>query len=109
MKKITGVVALSLLIAMSLPTSATAGVKKGQRIYKKHFYKKCKFSGVMFSRHHLQAEWEKIYESGKLPEEAKKICPNLAIETIKKEWWKEIYAYSVKYAKDGVPPNGCND
>ncbi len=109
MRKIIGTMALSLCISMSIPTHSMAGVKKGQRIYKKYFYKKCKFSGVMFSRNHLQAEWEEIYEAGKLPEEAKNICPNLAIETIKKEWWKEIYAYAVKYAKDGVPPNGCND
>lgn len=109
MRKTIGAVALSLCISMSIPTNSMAGVKKGQRIYKKHFYKKCKFSGVMFSRNHLQAEWEEIYETGKFPEEAKNICPNLAIETIKEEWWKEIYAYAVKYAKDGVPPNGCND
>ena len=30
-------------------------------------------------------------------------------ETIEKKYWKDIYAYAVKYAKDGVPPNGCND
>lgn len=109
MKKITGFVALVLLLSMTLPTVSIAGEKKGQRLYKKHFYKKCGFSGVLFSRHHLQAEWEEIYESGKLPEEAKRICPALNIAKIDKKWWKDISAYSVKYAKDGVPPNGCND
>ena len=109
MRKVIGVVALSLLISMSIPTSSMAGVKKGQRIYKKKFYKKCGFSGVIFARHHLQGEWEHIYETGKFPEEAKNICPKLTIETIEKKYWKDIYAYSVKYAKDGVPPNGCND
>jgi len=63
----------------------------------------------MFARHHLQAEWEDIYETGKFPEEAKNICPKLTTEAIEKKYWKDIYAYSVKYAKDGVPPNGCND
>ena len=36
------------------------------------FYKKCGFSGVVFARHHLQEEWEELYETGKLSEEAKK-------------------------------------
>lgn len=109
MKKVTGFVALILLISMILPTISMAGVKKGQRLYKKNFHKKCGFSGVIFARHHLQAEWENIYEIGKFPEEAKNICPNLVIETIEKKYWKDIYEFSVKYAKDGVPPNGCND
>lgn len=109
MKKVTGVIALVLLISMTLPTISMAGVKKGQRLYKKNFHKKCGFSGVIFARHHLQAEWENIYETGKFPEEAKNICPNLALETIEKKYWKDIYEFSVKYAQDGVPPNGCND
>jgi len=109
MRKVIGVVALSLLISMSIPTSSMAGVKKGQRLYKKHFHKTCGFSGVMFARHHLQAEWEDIYETGKFPEEAKNICPKLTTEAIEKKYWKDIYEFSVKYAKDGVPPNGCND
>lgn len=98
-----------LLLSMSLPISSAASVKKGQRIYKKHFYKKCGFSGVVFARHHLQAEWEDLYENDKLSEEAKNICPTLNIEQIEEKWWEDILDYSVKYAKDGVPPNGCND
>lgn len=98
-----------LLLSMILLTTATASVKKGQRLYKKHFYKKCGFSGVVFARHHLQEEWEELYETGKLSEEAKNICPKLNIEQIEEKWWKDIHEYSVKYAKDGVPPNGCND
>lgn len=109
MRKVIGVVALSLLISMSIPTSSMAEVTKGQRLYKKKFYKKCGFSGVMFARHHLQAEWEDIYETGKFQEEAKNICPKLTIETIETKYWKDIYEFSVKYAKDGIPPNGCND
>lgn len=109
MKKLMGIVALSLLISIVIPTNVMAGVIKGQRIYKKMFYKKCGFSGIMFARHHLQEEWEDIYEKGQFAEEAKKICPKLATGTIKEKDWKEIYVYSVKYAKDGVPPNGCND
>lgn len=105
MRKVIGVVAILLLIS----TSSMAGAKQGQRLYKKNFHKKCGFSGVMFARNHLQAEWENIYESGKFPEKAKNICPKLDVETIEKKQWKDLYEFSVKYAKDGVPPNGCND
>ena len=109
MKKIMSASALALLIASAIPTIATADIKKGQRIYKKHFYKKCGFSGVVFSRNHLQAEWEEIYEEGNYPQEAKRICPEIELGKIKDQWWKDLYDYSVEYAKDGVPPNGCND
>ena len=109
MRKVMGVVAILMLISMSISTSSMAGVKKGQRIYKKNFNKTCGFSGVMFARHHLQAEWEDIYETGKFSEEARNICPKLNVETIEEKQWKDLYDFSVKYAKDGVPPNGCND
>jgi len=109
MRKVIEVVVVLLLMSMSISTSSMAGVKKGQRIYKKNFRKTCRFSGVIFARHHLQAEWENIYETGKFPEEAKNICPKLNMETTEEKWWKDLYVFSVKYAKDGVPPNGCND
>jgi len=109
MRKIIEVIAILLLISMSISISSMAGVKKGQRIYKKNFHKTCGFSSVIFARHHLQAEWENIYETGKFPEEAKNICPKLNVEIIEEKQWKDLYEFSVKYAKDGVPPNGCND
>jgi len=109
MRKIIQVVTILLLISMSISTSSIAGEKQGQRLYKKKFHKECGFSGVTFARHYLSAEWENIYEAGKFPEEAKNICPNLNIERIEKRQWKDVYEFSVKYAKDGVPPNGCND
>jgi len=109
MRKIIAVVAVSLLVSMSIPTISMAGAKKGQRIFKKNFQKTCGFSGVSFARHHLQEEWDKIYTNGTFPEEAKNICPELNLEKIKKSAWEDVYAFSVKYAKDGVPPNGCND
>jgi len=103
-KKIIGIVTLSLLVSMSIPTFTFADAKKGQKIFKKKFRKSCGFSGVRFSRNHTQAEWEKIYENGKFQEEAKKICPRLKIEKVKKSWWPHIYDFSHKYARDGIVP-----
>jgi len=104
MKKLLTVLALSFFIAASMPTMASAGVKKGQKLFKKKFRKKCGFSGVRFARNHTQAEWENIYDKGKFPAEAKKICPRLDLKKIKSKWWKDIYKFSKKYASDGVVP-----
>ncbi len=103
-KKIMTIVALALFVMVSMPTAATAGASKGQKLFKKKFRKKCRFSGVRFARNHTQAEWEKIYDNGKFPEEAKEICPRLKLDKIKASWWEPVYEFSVKYAKDGVVP-----
>ena len=104
MKKIMTIVILALFVTVSMPTVATAGASKGQKIFKKKFRKKCGFSGVRFARNHTQAEWEDIYNAGKFPEETKNICPRLKLDKIKASWWKEVYEFSVTYAKDGVVP-----
>jgi hypothetical protein len=87
-----------------MPTLAVAGAKKGQKLFKKKFRKKCGFSGVRFARNHTQSEWEEIYDNGNFPQEAKKICPRLKLKKIKPSWWQHVYEFSEKYAKDGVVP-----
>jgi len=106
LRKIIGMVTLGLLVSMTVPTvsMAAASAKKGQKIFKKKFRKSCGFSGVRFARNHTQAEWEHIYDSGKFQAEAKKICPRLKIEKIKKSWWPHVYEFSHKYASDGMVP-----
>lgn len=104
MKKMLTILALAFFVTTAMPTVASASVKKGQKIFKKKFRKKCGFSGVRFSRHHTQAEWEELYDDGNFPKEAKKICPRLKVEKIKKGWWKHVYDFSKMYASDGVVP-----
>jgi len=104
MKKILTVLALSFFVAASMPTVASASAKKGQRLFKKKFRRKCGFSGVRFARNHTQYEWEEIKDAGKFKREAKKICPRLKIKKIKNKWWKHIYDFTHKYASDGVVP-----
>jgi hypothetical protein len=86
-----------------------ASVALGKKTYKKKFYKKCGFSGVAFARNHTQAEWEEIYISGNIAQEAQTICPKLGSMKLETKRWKDIYQYVSKYASDGVVPNGCND
>ena len=94
-------------LAMTMTTtsvSAASGATKGQKIFKKKFRKYCRFSGVKFSRKHTQGEWEEIWDDGKFVDEAKKICPKLKLNKIKKSWWESVYEFSHKYASDGVVP-----
>jgi len=105
MKRMLTILALAFFVMASMPTVVSAAsAKKGQKIFKKKFRKKCGFSGVRFARNHTQAEWENIYEKGKFPSEAKRICPRLKVKKIKKKWWKDVYEFSYKYASDGVVP-----
>ena len=104
MKKILTILGLSLFILASMPTVASAGAKKGQKIFKKKFRKKCGFSGVRFARNHTQYEWEQIHSKGKFKEEAKRICPRLKVEKIRSSWWKDVYKFTYKYASDGMIP-----
>lgn len=109
MKKMLTLLSLALLLLSITPSYSMASVALGKKTYKKMFYKECGFSGVQFARNHTQSEWEEIYESGDLPQEAQTICPKLDIATVDSKRWKDIYQYVSKYAKDGVAPNGCND
>jgi len=104
MKKIITILAFVLFAMFCTSTVAFADVKEGQKIFKKKFRKKCGFSGVRFARSHSQSEWEELYDEGKFPKEAKKICPRLQLNKIKSSWWKHVYEFSYKYAKDGAVP-----
>ncbi|SFZ98103.1 hypothetical protein MNB_SV-5-1200 [hydrothermal vent metagenome] len=104
MKKLLTVLALGFFVMASMPTVVSANPKKGQKIFKKKFRKKCGFSGVRFARNHTQAEWENIYDKGKFKDEAKRLCPRLKIDKIKSSYWKNVYEFSKKYASDGVVP-----
>jgi len=103
-RKIVSILALALLATAVMPTIASAGAKKGQKIFKKKFRKKCGFSGVRFARNHTQYEWEEIKKNGKFKAEAKKICPRLDIRKIRGKWWNDVYMFTYKYARDGMVP-----
>ena len=104
MKKVLTAFGLACMMVAATPTASMASAKKGQKIFKKKFRKKCGFSGVRFARYHTQSEWEDIWDEGDFQKEAKRICPGLKLKKIKRKWWKHVYDFSYKYAKDGVVP-----
>ena len=92
---------------VSATVPASADIIKGQKLFKKKLRKACRFSGVKFARKHTQYQWEEIYEAGKFPEEAKKICPRLKLDKIKKSWWPHIYDFTHEYGKGSAHVPHC--
>ena len=107
-KKISSAVVFFVLVATVSPTVSMADAKKGHRLYKKKFQKKCNVAGSLFARNHTQDEWEKIHEDGLFKEESKKICPQIDIDKLNEKQWKDIYDFTYKFGKGGEIPNGCD-
>jgi hypothetical protein len=107
MKQLLIICMLGMFTTVSLPALHASDLKKGQKIFKKKFRKSCRFSGVRFARTHTQDEWEEIWDEGKFPQEAKRICPRLNLKKIKKKWWPYVYEFSHEYAKDGSHVPHC--
>lgn len=99
-----------LLVGVNTPVNAmshSAKLKKGQKIFHKKFRKYCGFSGQKFARYHDIDEWEEIWDDGKFQEEAKKICPRLKLNKIKKSWWEPVYEFTHEYGQGGSHVPHC--
>lgn len=107
-KKFSSTILLLILTATILPTVSMADAKKGHRLYKKKFQKKCKIAGSIFARNHTQDEWEEIHEDGLFKKETKKICPNIDVNELNEKQWKDIYDFTHKFGIGGEIPNGCD-
>ena len=104
MNTITKAAVAALLGLAVLSTTATADVKKGQKIYLKKMKKACGFSGAKFAHKHTQDEWEEIKEAGKFAAEVKKICPKV---NLKPKYENHIYDFSYEYASDSGNVPSC--
>ena len=98
--------AVAALLGMTLLSStATADVKKGQKIFLKKFKAPCGFNGAKFARLHTQDEWEAIQEAGKFADESKKLCPKL--KKVKAKYIPDVYDFVYEYAKDSGNVPSC--
>jgi len=98
--------AVAALLGMTLfSTTASADVKKGQKIYLKKFKAACGFSGAKFAHKHTQDEWEEINEAGKMDAEIKNICPK--IKKVKAKYIPDVYDFAYEYAKDSGNVPSC--
>ncbi len=97
--------AVAALLGMTLlSTTATADIKKGQKIFLKKLKAPCGFSGAKFAHKHTQDEWEAINGAGKFAAEVKKLCPKA---TIKPKYVPHVYDFVYEYAKDSGNIPSC--
>ena len=104
MNNITKIAIAALLGLAVLSTTATADVKKGQKIYLKKMKKSCGFSGAKFAHKHTQDQWEEIKEAGKFSAEVSKICAGLKL---KSKYENHIYDFAYEYASDSGNVPSC--
>ncbi|WP_309497053.1 cytochrome C [Sulfurovum sp.] len=105
MNKITKLTVAALLGTAMLTSTASADVKKGQKLYLKKLKAPCGISGAKFAHKHTQDEWEAIHEAGKFADEVKKICPK--VKKVKEKYVPHIYDFAYEYAKDSGNVPSC--
>ena len=104
MTKFTKLALAALLGLAVFSTTASADVKKGQKLYMKKMKAACGFTGAKFAAKHTQDEWEAIKGAGKFAEEAAKICPGLKL---KDKYVPHIYDFAYEYASDSGNVPSC--
>ena len=105
MNKLKKLAVATLLGTVMFSTTATANVKKGQKIFLKKLKSPCDMSGSKFAHTHTQDEWEKIYEAGKFATEVKKVCPKL--KKVKEKYVPHLYDFVYEYASDSGNIPSC--
>ena len=105
MNKIAKLATAALLGTVMFSSTATADVKKGQKLYLKKLKAPCGISGAKFAHKHTQDEWETIYEAGKFADEVKKICPK--VKKVKEKYVPHVYDFAYEYAKDSGNVPSC--
>ena len=104
MNTITKLALATLLGTALFSTTATADVKKGQKLYMKKMKAKCGYSGAKFAGNHTQAEWEAKKDTAAFKAEAAKLCPGLEL---KDKYVEHIYDFSHEYASDSGNVPSC--
>ena len=98
--------AIAALLGMTLLSStASADVKKGQKIYLKKLKAPCNIGGATFAQKHTQDEWEAIHEAGKFEDEVKKLCPK--VKKFKPKYAPDVYDFVYEYASDSGNVPAC--
>jgi len=106
MKKLFSIFIIVVLGLGFLSTSSFAYPGKGNRIFLKKLRVPCGYSGFVMAKKHTQAEWIKIFKSGKLNETMKSYCPNA--KDFKTSEEKHVTDFLYAFASDsGKIAVGC--
>ena len=104
MNNITKLAVAALLGLALLSSTASADVKKGQKIYLKKLKAPCNMGGAKFAHIHTLDVWESIHEAGKFAAEVTKICPKAKI---KSKYVPHVYDFVYEYASDSGNVPAC--
>ena len=107
MTKLLKLVLAAGVAMMLTSTTASADVKKGQKLYSKKLKKACNFSGAKMASKHSQDEWTSIQEAGKLADEIKSICPSVKDKSLKGKYLPHYYDFFNEYASDSGNVPSC--
>jgi cobalamin-dependent methionine synthase I len=105
MNNLTKLAVAALLGMTLLSSTASADVKKGQKIYLKKLKAPCNIGGATFAQKHTQDQWEEIYEAGKFADEVKKLCPK--VKKVKEKYIPDVYDFVYEYASDSGNIPAC--
>ncbi|WP_373031507.1 cytochrome C [Sulfurovum sp.] len=105
MNNVTKLAVAALLGLTVLSSTASADVKKGQKIYLKKLKAPCNIGGATFAQKHTQDEWEAIHEAGKFADEVMKICPK--VKKVKAKYIPDVYDFVYEYASDSGNVPAC--
>ena len=104
MTKMTKIAVSALLGLAVLSTTASADVKKGQKLFMKKMKGACGFSGAKFAAKHTQDEWAAFKDPAKFVEECEKLCPGVKL---KEKYAPHIYDFANEYASDSGNVPSC--
>ena len=106
MKSFSRMIMIVLFGCSVFLTTATAGnVGIGQKIYGTKLKDACGFTGVKFTASHTQKEWQAIYDSGKMGEEVKALCPK--VEIYNEKWNDHLFSFAYEYGKGSGNEPSC--
>jgi len=104
MTKMTKIAVSALLGLAVLSTTASADVKKGQKLYMKKMKAVCGFSGAKFAAKHTQDEWTAVKAPADFVKEAEVLCPGVKL---KEKYAPHIYDFANEYASDSGNVPSC--
>lgn len=105
LKKLLGILAVSVLSVGVLGVNVQADAVKGQKLIIKKLKKDCGFNGAVLAGKHTQDEWLEVYEAGALNDEILKICPKA--KPLKDKYIPHVYDFLNNYASDSGNVPSC--
>lgn len=107
MRKIICLLSTILFFTVILSSNLHASVIKGKNFYAQTLKQPCGFSGEIMGKKYTVNEWKTFYESNKLGDIIKTICPKTP-ELISEKDLTNLYHFLSSFASDSGNIPSCN-